>query len=319
MKTQQAWATGGEVKTLTQASAATGSNSYACDAVLVEKIFPLSNATGKTTADCTNAINNGAVYLNGTDVTTQLGNYPGGIVTWKGSVLTDQAPFKTTFGITTSPPTGFVCKHKVAGSPIQVTYTTTNQHLTLPPDYVSRSLEVTAIGGGGGGHGSEGYNHRSNAWGGCSGARSSATLAGAPNAVCTITVGSYGNGGSPGSNQGSDGGASSVICTAGGQVGASGGTRGGGNCIYPSNSNNGSDGGRSPWDSYVANQKSPCDAGEGIERTNHYGGGGQGGMSDKYKCGDHSGGKGAPGVVQISYKQYVWVDFVPTSPTVAPH
>ena len=316
VRAQQAWVSGGTVTTQTQSQAASGTSAVSgvCDSVTVDKFFPLSNAPAKTTEDCLNQ--QGEIFdSNNNNVTNSFRSNVGGRVTWKGTVYsTDatQANFKTTFGITTSTPT-FVCKKAGAG-PLVTVDADTSRSITLPSDLFPNTLVATVVGGGGGGHGSGGItNGCYNADGGCAGQKVIQNFTGAPNAVCTVSIGGGGGGGGTSQDAGGGGGATTFGCSAGAStVTASGGNAGGSWCAYGGNS--GSSGAASPITGVYISSNGACNAGAGAGAN--YGAGGQGGMSDNMgtfgcKCGNHSGGSGGSGFVRVTYKQSVYSNFTP--------
>ena len=317
VKTQHVWINGGTVTTQTQSQAATGTSSQSgvCKAVTVDKIFPLSNSATKTTEDC---LNQGGTVYDGSNQVTNFAVYPGGRVTWEGVVQTDQTTFKGFYSITTSTPTNLICKKAGAGTLVTVN-ADTSRSITLPSDYFPNSLQAMVIGGGGGGHGSGGAtNGCYNAAGGCAGQKIIQNFAGAPNAVCTISIGGGGGGGGTSQNAGLGGGATTFGCSAGAStVTASGGNPGGSYCAY--GGNNSFAGAASPYDGAWINFNGAC--GAGANADGHYGAGGQGGMSDNWhnvlfgagycECGNHSGGNGASGFVRVTYNQTVYNPFTP--------
>lgn len=280
-----------------------GVTSAPCDPIRIIKIFKLNSNQSKTTSDCTTK---GGTVFYGTIQNPNLNGFNGGTIYVNGK-LTDEASFnKAKYGITTSSPK-FDCKKGVSVSAPGISWSKAAS-FTLPPNYAPGSLMVKLVGGGGGGSGSgtSGGGH-----GGGAGALKTTSLPGAPNAACTVVIGSGGSGGSTdfGCNQWpqgtGSGGTTSISCaSSGGNASAAGGTPGG-QC---GGSSAGTAGANSPLSGVGGGTSGGCSMGGS---GSYYGAGGGGGSTVGATCGAHSGGSGHKGYAEASWKIFQWQNFIP--------
>jgi hypothetical protein len=303
-----------------------GTSTAPCEIITVTKVFPLSNFASKTTTDCRNISPAEARKLykteNGTSFEVpdfNLNKVSGGTLS---GAITNVTTFKTKYGITSTPPT-FQCKKRTVvtkAEPLGATgwRSSTSTQFTLPSNYVPSSLNVTVIGGGSGGGGS---NHNwTDPSGGAGGKAGNALLnnnlylATVPGAVCKVTVGKGGGGGSPGSEtKSSPGGDSAISCGDlgwnSGQAWVTGGTSVG---LRAGGGDAGEGGANSPLLNSVGQSVGGGGTGAGCRMggsgTQPGAGGGGGGTKD---CAEQfSGGSGADGMAKVdSWKVYEWVDW----------